>query len=234
MFGKNKIYSVKDFENEDKLAIQNIFYTIQGEGIFSGRPAVFIRCNFCSLSCFYCDTDFESNVQKLSTNDIYIKVKELAPSHCNLVVLTGGEPLLQPLIGSLIKQLTENNFIVQIETSGSVFSDNIDLDNPDLFIVCSPKTGKIHEKLVPYIDAYKYVISSSNYDEVDGLPSHISFGNFKQRVARPEQQKPIIYLSPMDEYDEEKNQTNLKLCAKLCMEFGYTLSLQIHKLVGVE
>lgn len=232
MFGKNKIYSVKDFENEETLAIQDIFYTIQGEGIFSGQPAVFIRCNFCSLQCAFCDTDFESNVQKLSVDDIYEKVRELAPPHCDLVVLTGGEPMLQPLIGELISKLTHNNFIVQIETSGSVYADNINLSDRALFIICSPKTGKIDERLIPFIDAYKYVVSSSNYDEIDGLPSHIPFGNLKQKIARP-QEANSIYLSPMDEYDDKKNQINLKLCAELCMKFGYTLSLQIHKLVGV-
>jgi len=225
MFGENKVYKIKDFKTNDKLVIKSIFYTIQGEGIYAGIPATFIRTGHCSLSCDFCDTDFSNDLMEMTVDEILAKVEEITPSTTNLIVLTGGEPLLQTKIGELINKLIAADFVVQLETSGSVCVDTIPFNDESLTIVCSPKTSKVAAKLEPYIDHYKYIISHDNIDPIDGLPL---------KVARPKNDLAEIWVSPMDNYDIDINKLNLKTVAKVAMEFGYRVSLQMHKYLDVE
>lgn len=225
MFGENKVYRIRDFENNDKLLTRSIFYTVQGEGPLSGLPAIFIRTARCSLKCDFCDTDFDNDTQELSIIEILDQVKSLAPDHCKLVVITGGEPLLQPKIGELINELIAHHFGVQVETSGSVCVDTLPLGDPNLMIICSPKTGKLDQTLEPYIDEYKYVIEHDKIDETDGLPL---------KLARPIDSCIPIWVSPCDKYNEEENKLNLEAVKQSSLKFGHRISLQIHKYLNVE
>tara|TARA_Y100000590_G_C15442644_1_gene909472 strand:+ start:258 stop:899 length:642 start_codon:yes stop_codon:yes gene_type:complete len=101
-----------------KIKINEIFYSIQGESSFSGLPCVFIRFTYCNLRCSYCDTEYafyEGKDMKIS--QILDKVNSYK---CNLVEITGGEPLIQEGCVELIKQLQKQNKTVLIETSGSL------------------------------------------------------------------------------------------------------------------
>ena len=237
MFGSNKVYSVSDFTNENNLYVKDIFYTLQGEGAFSGCPAIFIRLGRCCLKCSFCDTNFDDNLQLMDIDEIIQKVYEIKDkyNHCKLIVITGGEPLLQPKSADLINELCmcDPEWHIQIETSGVQCPLNLNLGHENLYIVCSPKTSKIHERLIPRIDDYKYIISSDNYAEDDGLP----LINYSTKVARPRNEDigyVGIYISPMDQYDNDKNKKNLASVRDISLKYGYTVSLQIHKILGVE
>jgi organic radical activating enzyme len=233
MFGKNEIYHQRDFVDNNKIYVKDIFFTLQGEATYSGYPAIFIRLGRCSLKCHFCDTDFETNLKLSSVSDIYEQILD-TNLFCKFAVLTGGEPLLQPKVKELIELLLSKKFTVQIETSGSVYLD-LPYDNKNLYIVCSPKTGKLNPKLEPHIHAYKYIISSWNYSDEDGLPIYSTqIENAKCHIARPIDENSLVYLSPMDEYDVDKNRLNMLAARDLCLKYGYKLSLQIHKIVGVE
>jgi len=234
MFGKNKQYRVSDFIEESKIAIRKIFYTIQGEGIYSGKASIFIRFGHCSLACEFCDTEFENNIVKLTVEEIYEKVMEVKPEFCNLIIITGGEPLLQPKSADLINFLLDKGFVVQIETAGTHFPNGLNVGHPNLTIICSPKTGKLNQELEKHISHYKYIISSRNVSDVDGLPI-IYTNNSKVRVSRPSKDfTGTIYISPMDEYDKKLDKRNLQLVTKIAMQYGYTISLQTHKILNVE
>lgn len=220
MFGTNpKRAPLKG--NGDVLEIQEIFATIQGEGLYAGWPAVFIRLGGCNLSCNFCDTEFESYNQ-INLSEIIKETGGLARNgNIKLVVITGGEPLRQP-IGRLCSRLLENGFMVQIETNGTLYQE-ID-ERVD--IVCSPKNtnGKyspIRPDLLERISAFKFIISSqdNNYSGVTEV------GQSKYNVP--------VYVQAMDEYDAQKNAKNLALAVELAMKYGYRLSMQVHKLIGV-
>jgi len=234
MFGKNLTYTPKDFENEERLYVKEIFYTIQGEGLFSGMASCFIRLGKCCIKCLFCDTDFESDLEKFTIDEIITKINEITPRNCKLIVITGGEPLLQNKICDLINTLLKFNYTVQIETAGIYFPPNFPI-NENLYIVCSPKTGKISNKLEPYINAFKYIISHDNYSEDDGLPIYSTqIENTIQKLYRPDINKNIpIYISPMDCYDDEINKLNLKAVTKIALQFNYIISLQIHKILNL-
>ena len=125
MFGKNKILKPELHEGLN-LDLQEIFPTLQGEGPYAGHPAVFIRLGGCNLACDFCDTEFDS-YQNLSLEKIIEETLRLAKNDQKkiirkLIVITGGEPLRQP-IELLCAELVKLNFLVQIETNGTLFRD---------------------------------------------------------------------------------------------------------------
>ena len=89
------------------LWVHSIFPTIQGEGIFAGVPAVFLRLGGCNLQCPFCDTDYTEGSEWMQGDQIVYLVRFFMPRKANLVVITGGEPMRQKL-GPLIKTLNEN------------------------------------------------------------------------------------------------------------------------------
>lgn len=98
------------------------FVSINGEGRLAGRPAVFIRFKGCNLRCSYCDTMWANDkgliCEKMSGAEIYDHIKATG---IRAVTLTGGEPLIQPDIGVLLKKLCNDDFLrIEIETNGSV------------------------------------------------------------------------------------------------------------------
>lgn len=209
------------------LDVHSIFKTIQGEGPFVGRLAVFIRLAGCTLQCPGCDTDYTKGAMRKSPTDVVTAVQEL--SQRPLVVITGGEPFRQN-ITPLVVGLLGKGYQVQIETNGTVFCPG---PWEQCTIVCSPKSGSLNQQLLRHISFYKYVLDFHHVDK-DGLPSS-ALGN-PYPPARPPFGVPRshIYVQPMDEKDDCKNKHNLAACINSVKEFGYTLCLQIHKIIGVD
>jgi 7-carboxy-7-deazaguanine synthase len=98
------------------LIVNEIFHSIQGESTLAGRPCVFIRLTGCDLRCSWCDTEYAFyEGTKRAIDDI---VREALSHDCDLVEITGGEPLLQPNVHDLIAQLLGYGKTVMIETGG--------------------------------------------------------------------------------------------------------------------
>jgi 7-carboxy-7-deazaguanine synthase len=100
------------------LIVNEIFYSIQGESTHAGRPCVFVRLSRCNLRCTYCDTEYAFDEGKeMSIDEIMSAVRRYK---CNLVEVTGGEPLLQMNVHELLSCLCDENYEVLLETSGSM------------------------------------------------------------------------------------------------------------------
>jgi organic radical activating enzyme len=212
------------------LWVEEVFYTLQGEGPFSGEPAVFVRLAGCNLACHYCDTEFESSNWKPEITELLAAIEAACPRHCKLVVVTGGEPFRQN-IRPLVDKLLANQYRVQLETNGTLW---IDLPESEaLHIVCSPKTGSLHPSLEARIGSYKYVVAAGESDPEDGLPIlSTQKAGVSMRLARPAGSAPV-FLVPMDVLDHEARQQNLQEAVALALKFGYRLTLQLHKQVGL-
>lgn len=215
-----------EIHSGDNLDIQEIFPTLQGEGPYAGHPSVFIRLGGCNLACDFCDTEFET-YKNFSLTEILNEVQKLAKNSAGeivrkLVVITGGEPLRQP-IEKLCSELVKLNFLVQIETNGTLFRELPE----EIKIICSPKSsnGKyyaIRIDLLPRINAFKFIVSKTHQD----YQNIMEVGQSKFAIP--------VYVQPMDEYDEAKNRGNLQHALKLCEENGHLLSLQLHKTLGLK
>ncbi|MBT4878719.1 MAG: 7-carboxy-7-deazaguanine synthase QueE [Alphaproteobacteria bacterium] len=216
MFGKNKILKVENHLG-DFLMVVNIFKTLQGEGPFSGEPAIFVRLGGCNLKCSFCDTEFD-NFERINLNDIVQKINtEISKDNIKLIVITGGEPLRQP-IEKFCGKLLELGFKVQIETNGTIARKL----PQEVHIVCSPKiTNKkynISENLIKYADSFKFLLSSE--------------GDYKL-IPKLECSKPI-YVQPIDSYNQQQNLLNQKYTMKVALKYGYIYSIQQHKILNIE
>lgn len=218
--------------SDGTLEIQSLFHTIQGEGPFAGKPAFFIRLAGCNLQCPGCDTDYTTGRGTSTPAELARHVMRAAPQTTNLVVITGGEPFRQN-ITALCVTLQLWGYIVQVETNGTLPPSP---DLPDsVMVVCSPKAGKLDKEMAKRADCYKYVMDQNSIDPEDGLPVLALDHSAKPRVARPpEGFKGAIYLQPMDRQDPVANKHNQDACVFACLVHGYTLQLQIHKIVGVD
>lgn len=212
------------------LDVQSIFPTLQGEGGYVGRRSVFVRLGGCNLACDFCDTEFES-YQPLSMDAILAKVASYMPqrpTQRQLVVITGGEPLRQP-IAALCDALLAAGYDVQIETNGTLHRT---LDDR-VRIVCSPKMGKMgyiqpHAALLPRIEALKFLVSV-NREDYTHVPDWAL--QWMQMNQSPD---ACIFIQPMDEQDATKNAANQRYAVDLCMQHGYRLSMQLHKILNIE
>ena len=209
-----------------KYKVKEIYYTLQGEGAHTGRPAVFCRFTGCNLwsgrekdrskaICQFCDTDFRGidglNGGKYSAKELAEKVAEQWEAGMNqgtpYVVCTGGEPLLQ-LDEKMVKAFHEKGIEVAIETNGTQLSPKgVD------WICMSPKTGA------------DLVLRKGNELKLV----------FPQLGAEPELFENLdyehFYLQPMDGPNTEKN---IQLAIKFCLQNPkWRLSLQTHKMINI-
>lgn len=231
---EQKISIIEDHDGRI-LTVHSCFFTIQGEGPFSGQRAVFLRLAGCNLQCPGCDTEYSSD-DKYSVSQIVNLIARQIPEDSGsldgmLVVITGGEPFRQP-IERLVSSLLFHDAIVQIETNGTLYRE-LPWGHRNLHVVCSPKTRRINPRLEPFIKAFKYVVKAGEIDHFDGLPTRCLDHYCKDRVYRPSLTK-LIYVQPMDEGDDEKNRANLEAVKDIVLFYGYRLCLQTHKLIGVQ
>jgi 7-carboxy-7-deazaguanine synthase len=106
------------------LLVNEIFYSIQGESIYSGRPCVFVRLTGCNLRCTYCDTQYAyEDGESMEIAQIMRRVSEYK---CRLVEITGGEPLIQNETPLLVSRLLDNGYAVMMETNGSLDISRVD------------------------------------------------------------------------------------------------------------
>jgi 7-carboxy-7-deazaguanine synthase (Cx14CxxC type) len=206
--------------------VKEIFYTLQGEGTHAGRPAVFCRFSLCNLwtgreedrhraICAFCDTDFigtdgPGGGRFVDAGELAEAVAAIWPGtgqEHRMVVLTGGEPLLQ-VDAALVAELHRHGFYVAVETNGTrVPPPGID------WLCVSPKVGA--DLVLTAGDELKLV-----YPQLGGDPAQFEHLDF-----------PSMRLQPMDGPDA---QANTMAAVEYCLKHPrWMLSLQTHKYIGI-
>jgi len=190
-----------------KLRVNEIFYSLQGEGMRAGRPSIFIRLSDCNLRCDFCDTEFTSG-RDMTLDEIR---EEVMKYPCSEIVWTGGEPTLQ-LTEEILAEFTgDRGFYHCIETNGTnPVPDGID------FISLSPKVAEhVVKRNVPQCDEVRYVRAAG------------------QSIPQPATQAEHYFLSPLA-IGDKIDAASLQHCIALCLDNpGWRLSVQQHKLWGV-
>lgn len=192
------------------MKVNEIFYSLQGEGFNTGTPAIFVRLSGCNLDCPFCDTDHVSG-KEMTEGEI---IEEVSRYKASLVVITGGEPALQ-LTESLVEMLHLLGKTVAVETNGTVeLPKNVD------WITLSPKDAFLGEKAKPvlkYADELKLIFDNNNEPK---LYQNI---NINHR-----------FLQPCDTGDPEKNKEIIQKTIEYCKEHPeWRLSLQTHKILNI-
>lgn len=218
----------QELRNDEAVEVVDVFHTLQGEGPFVGKPAVFIRLAGCNLQCPDCDTNYTSNRRFISSEALVDEVKDKMEMNTKLVVITGGEPFRQN-IAPLVRLLSHEGFKVQIETNGTLYPKGDFPYYANIYIICSPK-GIVPEPIRPYINALKYIVEDGLMER--GFPTRV-LGRSNQVQLPWEGFRGEIYLQPADCEDKEQAHRNMKTAAILCLKHGHRLSLQTHKILGL-
>ena len=189
------------------IQLSEIFYSIQGEGTWSGTPAVFVRLAGCNLACDFCDTDYSTKFFA-SVDDVVAKVRAIG-GDCPMVVLTGGEPLAQAETTALIDALRRDGRRVHVESNGTIYTPLPD----DVWLCVSPKE-RVDPRMAERADEAKLIVDERVPEE------HLVL------FAR----KPTILLQP--EGNKPKN-VAIALDYAKAHPVRFRLSLQTHKFIGV-
>lgn len=134
------------------MRIAEVYSSIQGEGQFAGTPSVFVRTTGCNLRCWFCDTPFTSWSPEGSHVRVAELLRQVQAFGVEHVVLTGGEPLLQPDSVSLCEQLLAAGHFVTIETAGTVFRPA-----PASLMSISPKLANSSPSRIGSADASRWL-----------------------------------------------------------------------------
>ncbi len=146
------------------LLVHEIYLSIQGESTWAGCPCVFIRLTGCPLRCAYCDTEYAfSGGTRMTIADV---LETIRPWECQLVEVTGGEPLAQKRCPELLKALLEEGYTVLLETSGALPLDDVPYDVHKIVDFKCPSSGEMDRNcwrnvdlLAPH-DEVKFVIGT--------------------------------------------------------------------------
>jgi 7-carboxy-7-deazaguanine synthase len=148
------------------IKINEIFYSIQGESSYVGYPTVFVRTSGCNLRCTYCDTTYAYYSGSLMSEDAILA--EVEKHKAKYVCVTGGEPLVQKEVLSLMSTLCDRGYKVSLETSGSLSCENVDLRVKKIIDVKTPDSGEgtsFDEANLKFVDVnteFKFVICSES------------------------------------------------------------------------
>ena len=204
------------------ILVNEIFYSIQGESLNSGRPCVFIRLTGCNLRCSYCDTTYAYQVG--NEMEIEAIVDRISGYDCSLVEVTGGEPLAQKETPALVDALISKNYEVMMETNGSMDIDQVSKKCMRIVDIKCPSSGEVNqndyrniERLTPK-DQLKFVIGT-HADYLFAKDIVLK----KCKSVKPER----ILFSPVD------NQLKPDILAGwiLSDHLGVRLHLQLHRMI---
>jgi len=132
------------------LKINEIYYSLQGESTHSGCPCIFIRLTYCNLRCSYCDTEYAFYDGKdMEITDIMSEIKQW---DCNLVEVTGGEPLFQDECIDLLNELVNSNYEVMLETGGSLSISDVPKKVVKIVDFKCPSSGMVKKNLWSIVD----------------------------------------------------------------------------------
>ncbi len=190
------------------LQLAEIFYSVQGEGAYTGTPAVFVRLAGCNLSCDFCDTDYSLKFFA-TVADVVSRVRAIG-GECPMVILTGGEPLAQNQALDLIDALRSDGRRVHIESNGTLYTALPD----DVWLCVSPKE-RVDDRMARRANEVKLI--------VDGRVP-------EEWLTNCSRDKPLVLLQP-----EGNKPQNVALALEYAKRIPpvFRLSLQTHKLIGV-
>ncbi len=235
-----------DDAGDHALPINELFYSLQGEGTLAGVPSVFVRTSGCNLRCWFCDsyhTSWEPTHAWMGLDEIVEEV--LAHERAGHVVLTGGEPLVHEQSVALLDELTDHGYHTTVETNGTIYRDAaIDLASVSPKLASSTPTPERdptgdgewadpHENrrvdidaLSQLVDAYetqlKFVVTGpDDLPEIEALVERV-----REAVTNPVRDSDVLLMPEgvtREELDENRNEV-----AELAMEHGYRYTPRLH------
>lgn len=205
------------------LRITEIFLSIQGESSHAGRPCSFVRLTGCPMRCVWCDSEYTFyGGEKIKFEDIFAKLDEFG---CNLVEVTGGEPLAQKNVFPFITELCDHGYEVLIETGGYVSTEDVDERAKIILDVKCPASGEATRNHWPNLEHLR-----NDKDEVKFVVGDMADWEFAKEIVEKydlmNRTKEIL-ISPVHGVE------NLHEIAEAVSTSGLKvrLNLQLHKYI---
>jgi len=218
--------------------ISEIFHSIQGEGVLTGVPSVFVRTSGCNLRCNWCDTDYASWKPEGIELPIDKILDQIESFRCDHVVLTGGEPMVAKGMNDLARHLHESGKHITIETAGTVPPSGIACDLASL----SPKLSNSapderlsegwrekHQKnrwqpsvVREWIESYPFQLKFVVQEEEDLTEIHQMLDDLVMKIPSDK-----ILLMPEGRDSENLNRRSQSL-VEVCKANGYRLCQRLH------
>ncbi len=203
------------------LKINEIFYSIQGESSAAGLPTTFVRLTGCNLRCTYCDTEYA--FYKGEDFTIEKAIRKVEEHGCNLVEVTGGEPLMQKDVFPFMTQLCDKGFDVMLETSGSLPIEKVDKRIKIIMDLKTPSSGMMNKNLYENIE---YLKPNDEVKFVIGTQEDYNWS--KEQIEKfGLTEKANVLFSPVFNSIEPKQIVEWILNDKLNVRF----QLQMHKYI---
>jgi 7-carboxy-7-deazaguanine synthase len=202
------------------MKINEIFYSLQGEGNWTGLPNIFIRTTGCNLRCLYCDTKYAyKHGKKISIDNIINEIKKFP---CKNICITGGEPLLQDETFDLINILLKKRYRICLETNGSIDIGKV-VGKKSLMISLDIKcpSSDMHGKM-----CFKNISYLSNNDQLKFVIKYGKDYDFAKAIIKKYTPKCTVFFQPMWG-------TNLINLSSWILDDGLNvrLGLQAHKII---
>lgn len=205
------------------LRITEIFLSIQGESSHAGRPCAFVRLTGCPMRCVWCDSEYTfTGGTRISFEDIFAQLENF---NCNLVEVTGGDPLAQKNVYPFISELLNRGYEVLIETGGFFSTEKVDERAKIILDVKCPASGESArnhwanlERLNAEKDEIKFVIADlKDWEFARGIIEKYDLQNQAKEILI----SPIFGIENLQEIAEIVAKSNLKV----------RLNLQLHKYI---
>jgi len=175
------------------LRVTEIFHSIQGESTHAGRPCAFVRLTGCPMRCVWCDSEYTfTGGEHLSIDAVLAQVRSMG---CNLVEVTGGEPLAQPQAFTLINKLCDEGYEVLVETGGYVSTETVDPRAKIILDVKCPGSGEDARNHWPNLDVLR-----ADKDEVKFVITNRSDWDFACDIIERfdlEKRAKAVLISPI-------------------------------------
>jgi 7-carboxy-7-deazaguanine synthase len=206
-----------------QLRITEIFLSIQGESSHAGRPCAFVRLTGCPMRCVWCDSEYTfTGGTRLSFDEIFAQLENFG---CNLVEITGGEPLAQKTVFPFISELCDKHYEVLIETGGYVSTEKVDVRAKIILDVKCPASGEAERNHWANLERLR-----KEKDEIKFVIADLEDWNFAREIIEkydlPNRTKeilisPVFGIENLQEIAETVSRSGLKV----------RLNLQLHKFI---
>ena len=204
------------------LTVNEIFHSIQGESTHAGRPCVFVRLTACDLRCTWCDTPYAfTEGRKMSVDDVVARVREY---NCDVVEITGGEPLLQKEVYPLMERLLHDGRIVMLETGGHLSAEQVPAGVVRVMDVKCPGSGEAEKMHWPNLERLR------SSDEIKFVIKDRADYDYARAVVEKHELVPrcaAVLFSPVHGVLEAKQLAEWILADRLAVR----LQLQAHKYI---
>jgi 7-carboxy-7-deazaguanine synthase len=215
--------------------ITEIFYSVQGEGVFTGMPSVFVRTSGCNLRCTWCDTPYTSwspEGVEMSVADVLAEVRRQPSTH---VVVTGGEPMIQPALVELTNALHDSGLHITIETAGTAWAPVA----CDLMSI-SPKLANstpvdrdegrwaaMHERVRHQPEVLRRLMAEYPYQLKFVIAAPEDMEEVERLIIEVDADRSRVVLMP-EGIDVETLAERGRWLVEICKERGYRFSPRLH------